>query len=133
MFSEQKKTKSKKETNQEQNRIAAGTEITGDISGKGAFRIEGTLEGNLKTAGKVVISQSGLLNGSLECESADVEGRITGNIKVSEILSLRSTAVLDGEVEAGKLNIETGATFNAKCQMEGGVKKLKNKNEKQSA
>ncbi len=133
MFSDQKKTNSKKEINQEQNRIAAGTEITGEVKGKGAFRIEGTLEGNLNTTGRVVISESGFLNGILECESADVEGKITGNVKVTEILCLRSTAVFDGEVEAGKLNIETGATFNAKCQMEAGVKKLKKKNEKQSA
>lgn len=124
---------SKPENSKEQNKISAGTIVTGDIKAKGSFRIEGTLEGNLITAGKVVISQAGIINGKLECEQADIEGKISGNLNVSGILSLRSSAVIDGEVEAGKLAIEPGATFNATCQMNGGVKSLKKKNEKQSA
>ncbi|MGM0933620.1 MAG: bactofilin family protein [Bacteroidota bacterium] len=133
MFSDQKKSKSKSENTKEQNRIAAGTTIIGDISGKGGFRIEGTLDGNLKTAGKVVISEGGLLKGKLECEHADIEGKINGNLHVTGTLSLRTSAVIEGEVSAGKLAIEPGATFNATCQMNGDVKSLKQKDEKKSA
>lgn len=132
MFTEQKKPKSQTENHQEQNRIAPGTVINGDLTGKGAFRIEGTLDGNLKTPGKVVIGQSGLIKGRLDCENADIEGKVTGNLTVSGTLSLRSTAVIEGEVVALKLAVEPGATFNATCQMTGGVKSLKN-DEKQSA
>lgn len=131
MFSDQKKSKS--ENTKEQNRIAAGTSITGDITAKGGFRIEGALEGNLKTAGKVVISEGGYLKGQLECEHADIEGKINGNLKVAGTLSLRSSAVIEGEVIAGKLAIEPGATFNATCQMNGSVKSLNKKDEKRSA
>lgn len=133
MFSEKIKQKSSTETSKEQNRIAAGTLITGDISGKGAFRIDGTLEGNLKTAGKVVIGGSGLINGSLDCEHADIEGKVSGNVVVKGSLSLRNSAVIDGEVFTGKLAVEPGANFNATCKMDGGVKSIKKKDEKKSA
>lgn len=133
MFSEKIKQKSNAEITKEQNRIAAGTVITGDISGKGGFRIEGTLEGNLKTPGKVVIGESGLINGSLDCEHADIEGKVSGNVVVKGILSLRNSAVIDGEVTTGKLAIEPGANFNATCKMDGGVKSIKKKDEKKSA
>lgn len=132
MFSDQKKSKVSEPT-REQSKIAAGTVITGEVTSKGAFRIEGTLEGNLKTPGRVVISKGGIVNGSLECESADIEGKFTGNLQVKDTLSLRSTAVVDGEVVAGKLAVEPGANFNATCQMTGGVKALKKENEKRSA
>ncbi|CAL68216.1 bactofilin family protein [Christiangramia forsetii] len=132
MFSDTKKTKSAPNHN-EQNRIAAGTLITGEISGKGCFRIEGTLEGSLKTPGKVVISEGGLINGTLECENADIEGSFKGKIFVKGVLSLKGTANIQGEVIAGKLAVEPGVVFNATCEMNGGVKPLKTGNEKRSA
>ena len=131
MFSEKRKSTSGKEVFNEQNRIAAGTKITGDITAKGAFRIEGFLKGTLVTSGKVVISKNGNIEGTLECENADIEGSFNGKLKVSGILSLKSTATVDGEVIAGKLAVEPGANFNATCQMRGAMKSVKN--EKQSA
>ena len=132
MFSETKKNKTSNNQN-EQNRIAAGTLITGEISGKGCFRIEGTLEGSLKTPGKVVISEGGLINGTLECENADIEGSFNGKLFVKGTLTLRAQAKIEGEVIVGKLAVEPGAVFNATCEMDGGVKPLKKENEKRSA
>jgi len=132
MFSETKKNKTSTNQN-EQNRIAAGTLITGEISGKGCFRVEGTLEGSLKTPGKVVISEGGLINGSLECENADIEGSFKGKLFVKGTLSLRAQANIEGEVIAAKLAVEPGAVFNATCEMNAGVKPLKKENEKRSA
>ncbi|WP_299152603.1 polymer-forming cytoskeletal protein [uncultured Christiangramia sp.] len=132
MFSDSKKSRSSADQ-REQNRIASGTFITGEISGKGCFRIEGTLEGSLKTPGKVVISKGGVINGTLECDSADIEGNFNGKLLVKEVLSLRGSAHIEGEVIAGKLAVETGAVFNATCEMNGGIKPLKTTNEKRSA
>jgi len=130
MFNSQTKSKNTSEVSKEQNRISAGTVLTGDIEAKGGFRIEGTLNGNLNTAGKVVISKGGHINGSLNCQNADFEGKFSGKLNVTETLTLRSTAVIDGEVVIGKLAIEPGAAFNASCEMKGAVKNLK-KNEQQ--
>jgi len=132
MFSEPKKAKSTSNQN-EQNRISAGTIIKGEISGKGCFRIEGTLDGSLKTPGKVVISKGGLITGTLECENADIEGSFKGKLFVKDVLTLRSPANIEGEVYAGKLAVEPGAIFNATCEMNGGVKPLNKENEKRSA
>jgi cytoskeletal protein CcmA (bactofilin family) len=132
MFSDKKNTKSAN-SNNEQNRISAGTLITGDIQGKGCFRVEGTLEGSLKTEGKVVISEGGLINGILECENADIEGSFKGKLFVQGVLTLRSPANIEGEVIAGKLAVEPGAVFNATCQMNAGVKPLNTDDEKRSA
>jgi len=126
MFKSPTKSKDKTETSKEQNRISAGTVITGDIEAKGGFRIEGSLIGNLSTSGKVVISKGGFIKGDLICKNADFEGSFDGKLNVEETLSLRSSAVIDGEVNAGKLSIEPGASFNATCIMKGAVKSLQN-------
>lgn len=131
MFKYPNRSKPTSEISKEQNRISAGTVITGEITAKGGFRVEGTIKGNVTTAGKVVISKGGYIEGKLTCQNADFEGKFSGELIVSEILTLRSTAVIDGEVNAGKLAIEPGATFNASCEMKGTLKTLSKDGQKQ--
>jgi len=103
--------------NGKHSRIESSTSIKGDIVSEGDFRIDGTLEGSIKTNGKIVIGKEGLVNGGLSCNNADVEGKIKGNLFVSETLNLRSTCHIEGEVLIGKLMVESGANFNASCSM----------------
>lgn len=124
MFSDTKKGKMTQETTNQQNVISQDTKIVGDIISKGAFRIDGQVEGNVKTQGKVVVGKSGFVNGTIEGTNADFEGSFTGKLKLSGTLSLKSTAYIQGEVEVGKLAVEPGATFNAVCNMKGAVKEL---------
>ena len=130
MFSDNKKGKMTTDNTSQQNLIAQGTTIVGDITSKGAFRIDGTLQGTLKTPGKVVVGKSGVINGTLEGANADFEGKFSGKLKLSGTLSLKSSAHIEGEVEVGKLAVEPGATFNAVCSMKGAIKEL-NKGEQQ--
>ncbi len=130
MFSDTKKGKMTTDNTSQQNLIAQGTTIVGDITSKGAFRIDGTLQGTLKTTGKVVVGKAGTIKGTLEGVNADFEGKFSGKLKLSGTLSLKSSAHIEGEVEVGKLAVEPGATFNAVCSMKGAVKEL-NKGEQQ--
>ena len=99
------------------NRIEKNTKIKGDIISQADFRIDGQLEGNIKTSGRVVIGREGLINGKVECVNADIEGKFNGELQVSELLSLKSSAIIDGTVSVAKLAVEPGATFNAACSM----------------
>lgn len=114
------------ETSTQQNIIAQGTKIVGDIASQGPFRIDGTVEGNVKTSGKVVVGKSGFIKGTLQGENADFEGKFSGKLILSGTLSLKSTAHIEGEVHTSKLAVEPGATFNATCSMKGTVKALPN-------
>ncbi len=134
MFSENKKSRGlSSEGLKEQNKIAQGTTITGNVEGKGSFRIEGKVEGTLKTAGKIVVGKTGYIDGEMECENADIEGKFSGKLVIKDTLSLKSTAHIEGEVIAGKLSVEPGATFNATCSMKGGVKSLSDERERGKA
>lgn len=130
MFSDHKKGKMANETSTQQNVIAQDTKVVGDIISKGPFRIDGQVEGNIKTSEKVVVGKSGFVNGTIEGTNADFEGSFSGKLKLSGTLTLKSSAYIQGEVEVGKLAVEPGATFNAVCNMKGGVKEL-NKGEQQ--
>ncbi len=110
----------------QQNTITQGTNFNGDLISEGDFRIEGIVNGSLTTSGKVVIGKTGVIDGILTCDNADIEGKFKGTLNVSDTLNLRSSAHIDGEVQTGKLSVEPGTTFNASCVMKGSVKELKN-------
>ena len=101
------------------NRIEKNTKIKGDIVSEADFRIDGKLERNVKTSGKVVIGKGGYIHGKVECVNADIEGNFNGELLVSDLLSLKSSAVIEGTVSVAKLSVEPGATFNASCTMKG--------------
>ena len=123
MFSDKKEKRIVAEPGSAQNRINEGTKLKGDVSSTGFFRIDGTVEGNVKTPSKVVLGKTGVIIGTLTCENADIEGKFEGSLQVSGTLSLRSTAIIDGDVTVGKLAVEPGATMNASCVMQDGKPK----------
>ncbi|WP_298762975.1 polymer-forming cytoskeletal protein [uncultured Polaribacter sp.] len=113
----------------ERNVIAKKSTFTGDVSSEGDFRIDGVLEGTLKTKGRVIIGAEGIIKGNVEAENADIEGKFSGQLLVSNMLTIKNTAHISGDVVIGKLSIEPGATFNATCAMKGALKELNATNE----
>ena len=102
------------------NLISQGTEITGDVKSTGDIRIDGILNGNMITRGKVVIGPSGRIKGEVECKNSEVSGVIEGKITVSQLLNLKASSKITGTIITGKLSIEPGALFTGNCTMKEG-------------
>jgi len=110
MFSD-KKTKSSN-TNQmaDRNIISKNTTFIGDIISEGDFRIDGTIEGTIKTSGRIIIGKEGLIKGKATCSNADIEGSVSGELNVDNLLTLKTTANIQGDVTMDKLSVEPGET-----------------------
>lgn len=104
------------------NIIRVGTSIKGEIECSGDIRIDGKLYGTLQCKGKVVVGESGVIEGEVYCKNADISGTIHAQLQVKELLNLRATAKLVGDISTGKLAIEPGANFTGSCNMGGVVK-----------
>ncbi|MCX7548812.1 polymer-forming cytoskeletal protein [Xanthomarina sp. F1114] len=129
MFSDNKKDRQNLELVSSQNIISKGTKIVGDLISEGDLRIDGTIEGNLKTPGKIVVGKTGVVKGTLDGTDAHFEGKFSGKLNLTGTLTLRSSAHIEGEVTLGKLEVEPGATFNVTCAMQGAIKESRSKNE----
>lgn len=105
------------------NILGSGTEVTGNIKSNGDFRIDGHLKGNIEVKGKLVVGASGLVDGEVFCQTADISGNLKGKINVSELLTLKSTSRITGDIITGKIAIEPDAQFTGTCSMGGGVVK----------
>jgi cytoskeletal protein CcmA (bactofilin family) len=108
----------------ERNVIAKNSIFVGDITSDGDSRVDGTLEGTLKTNGRVIIGAEGFIKGTVESTNADIEGKFSGQLIVAETLTIKATANVSGDLTIGKFSIETGATLNATCAMNGASKEL---------
>jgi len=124
MFSDNKKGK-QQENSSIQNLIPNGTKIIGTFSSESDIRIDGIIEGDIKTPGKVVVGKTGEIHGSLESSNAYFEGRLIGKLKLTGTLTLKASGNIEGEVITEKLSVEPGATFNVSCVMKSTVKDIK--------
>ena len=120
MFNKKKSTMKNNITESKPNNIVSGTTIKGEIITNGDFRIDGTLIGSINCKGKIVIGQTGTIEGEVICQNADISGKIKGQIKVEQLLTLKATTDLNGDVVTNKISVEPGAKFTGSCDMDGG-------------
>lgn len=111
--------------------ISTGTTLKGDISSNGDLRIDGTIIGNIQSSAKIIIGASGVVEGDINGNQADIVGKVSGNIRAKELLQLRGESVVTGNLYAGKLQVEPSATFNGQCHMGANVVDISN-NEQQA-
>ncbi|MBP5366149.1 MAG: polymer-forming cytoskeletal protein [Bacteroidales bacterium] len=101
------------------NIIGTGTKFKGDIDTDGDLRVDGSIEGNIISKGKVVLGQGGSIKGAITCYNAEIAGIFEGKVEVTEQLALKSCASFNGDMNIGKLSIEPGAVFVGNCCMTG--------------
>ena len=66
---------------QTRNLISQGTRIQGDIDSAGDFRIEGYVNGTVKAKGKIVVGESGQIEGQVHCQSADISAELLNRVR----------------------------------------------------
>jgi cytoskeletal protein CcmA (bactofilin family) len=99
------------------NRICAGTDFVGNIVTASDIRIDGVLEGNLTTKGKLVVGETGKIKGEIVSKNAEILGTVLGKMTVSDFLVLKSTARITGDATMSRILIEVGAKFIGYCNM----------------
>ena len=120
------------DNNGQYSKIEKSTTLKGNIKSKTDIRIDGNVEGEVVTKGKVILGKESNVIGKILCANADIEGKFDGELTASGTLSLKSGSNVKGKVKIQKVIVESGSIFNANCSMhsaEDGVKKLNSLND----
>src|SRR5258708_23753648 len=125
MFTTKEEKKAAEEISNSSNVIGKGTVLEGNIETFGNIRIEGRINGNIKSKSKIALGHSSHVEGNVSAQNADIEGGVKGKIEISETLVLKATAVVHGDISTGKLVVEPGAVFNGSCKMGAAIKDIK--------
>lgn len=97
--------------------IGEKLKITGKFEGDGNIRIDGIVEGDLDYRGDITISETGTVNGNINCYNIYIWGKVDGNIKAKNKLVLYSTGMLTGDIEIANLIIHDNGFFQGNCTM----------------
>jgi cytoskeletal protein CcmA (bactofilin family) len=92
--------------------IGAGMTLEGGLSGDGDLRVDGVVRGDVRV-GRITISESGQIEGSVTADQVECDGRVVGSITAKQI-QLSSTAYVDGDITHEQLAMETGAFFQGR-------------------
>lgn len=98
------------------NLISSGTSITGNITCTGDIRVDGMLQGNLTTNGKLVTGSGSEVEGDIKILSGKIGGIIKGNIFATGVLEIERTARIEGNISSNGLIIQEGADLRAEIR-----------------
>lgn len=105
------------------NMISEGTTLEGTLTTENDIRVAGTLDGEAKAKGKVIVTSSGKVIGNIEGADADIAGKVEGEIVVTNKLVLRKSAVVNGDIDTKTILAEEGAQINGSFNMGENPKK----------
>jgi cytoskeletal protein CcmA (bactofilin family) len=98
--------------------LAHDTCVRGDVMFAGGLRIDGRVEGNVlgkpDDHGLLVLSEKGVIVGSVKVHDAVINGRVEGDLEVEHFLELQANARVTGNITYRTLKLDCGATVDGK-------------------
>lgn len=104
--------------------VGKGVEFKGTISYSGTVRIDGSLEGEIRTDGTLLIGEDAVIQAKVSAGRIVCKGKITGDVVAREHMKLRAPAVITGSVKTPVLSMEDGVLFNGGLEMSQSVREV---------
>ena len=101
----------------EVSRISQATQVRGSLVSQSDITIDGTFEGDLITAGKLVLGENATIMGNVMCGNADIWGKMDGDFIVGDTVKFKEGASFTGHLKTRRICIEMGADFSGSCQI----------------
>ena len=98
--------------------VGKGGKFKGVMTYSGTVRIDGQMEGEIKTDGTLLIGAEAVISANISAGTIICSGKITGDVKAVERIKLHSPAVLTGSVDTPAMSMEEGAQLNGHCAMQ---------------
>jgi len=97
--------------------VGKGVEFKGVITYNGTVRIDGRLDGEIHTAGVLMVGQEAVITAKVTAGTVISRGHITGDIVAAGRVRLLAPAILNGSVKTPLLSMEEGVLFNGSLEM----------------
>lgn len=101
--------------------VGSNTTIKGNFECKEDFLVEGTVEGNLRSEGLIVLGKDAVVKGEVSAKEVAISGIIVGTVRCLERLEIFESAKIMGTIQAPVLQMASGAQINARIIMSRNV------------
>ena len=108
--------------------VDSGCTIRGELEFKTYFRVDGRVEGKIRSQAELVVGEGGVVEGELEVARCVIGGEVRGTIRSTEQVTLHTTAKVWADIQAPALVMEDGAFLEGSVTMDSkSVKKTTTK------
>lgn len=93
--------------------------IDGDVTGKGNYKIDGTVTGDVRVKGDLVTGEKSVITGDIVAKNIIIAGTVTGDVEASGQLTIKHSGMITGDQKCGSLIVEEGSRVTGKCEITG--------------
>lgn len=97
--------------------IGAGMRIVGDVESTGVIKVEGVVEGAVRTTRQLLLGRSGEIHGDITAADAVLGGKVVGTVNTSERVEIQGTAAVEGDIHTRSIVVLEGGTINGAVHM----------------
>jgi len=94
--------------------IGPNTSLQGNIEAGGFTRIDGSIRGDVRAKGRVVIGERARMKSNVSGTAITIGGVVYGNIIASESLVILSTALVIGDIITRRIQADEGCLIHGK-------------------
>ncbi|HVS14958.1 MAG TPA: polymer-forming cytoskeletal protein [Thermoanaerobaculia bacterium] len=98
--------------------LDSGSRIQGELSFDDSFRIDGSIDGKVRSEGELIVGEQGVVEGEIEVGTLYVSGTVRARVRASRRLEITANGRVYGELSTPALIIEEGALFEGSCTMD---------------
>ena len=105
--------------NEGHKKLVVGREITlaGEITDCDVLVVEGTVRASLQDSRRFEIAETGVFEGKVEIDLAEIKGRFEGELTARGRLLIRRTGQVIGRIRYAELEIERGGQISGDVQV----------------
>ncbi len=97
--------------------VTSGTVLDGKFSSTENVRIDGLIKGEVKCAQRLVMGESGRIEGTVRTKDAVIMGTIEGEVHVEGTLHLKGAGLVRGIIHAKFMTVEEGGRYIGECKI----------------
>ena len=89
----------------------------GDLSFDSAAKVQGRIEGSIKSKGLVLIADGSTCKASVSAGEVAVEGHVEGNVSASERVEIKKSGRITGDIVAARMTMADGAAIEGNVRI----------------
>lgn len=97
--------------------VDAGCVIRGELEFQSSFRLEGRVEGTVRSRSELVVGEQGVVEGEVEVARCLVGGVVRGTIRATDQVLLHASARVWADIHTPALVMEEGAFLEGRVNM----------------
>ena len=101
--------------------IGPGANFSGNIETSGFTRVDGSIQGDIKARGRVVVGERARMKSNINGTFVTVGGVVYGNVFASERLVILATGLVKGDIITRRIQADEGCLIHGRitvCQTE---------------